>query len=44
LFTTQIERVVTASGNSGHVVVLKAWIGKGAIVVLKEKRKERWKQ
>jgi putative transposon-encoded protein len=28
---------VTPSGNSGHVVVPKAWIGKEAIVVLKEK-------
>ena len=34
---TQIESVVTPSGNSGHVVVPKAWIGKEAIVVLKEK-------
>jgi putative transposon-encoded protein len=34
---TQIESVVTPSGNSGHVVVLKAWIGKEAIVILKEK-------
>jgi putative transposon-encoded protein len=34
---TQIESVVTASGNSGHVVVPKAWIGKGAIVTLKVK-------
>ena len=25
---TQIESVVTPSGNSGHVVVPKAWIGK----------------
>jgi Putative transposon-encoded protein (DUF2080) len=25
------------SGNSGHVVVPKAWIGKEAIVTLKEK-------
>jgi putative transposon-encoded protein len=33
---TQIESVVTPSGNSGHVVVPKAWIGKEAIVVLKE--------
>jgi putative transposon-encoded protein len=33
---TQIESVVTPSGNSGHVVVPKAWIGKGAIVTLKE--------
>jgi putative transposon-encoded protein len=41
---TQIESVVTPSGNSGHVVVPKAWIGKEAIVVLKEKRKERGKQ
>ena len=29
---TQIESVVTPSGNSGHVVVPKAWIGKEAIV------------
>jgi putative transposon-encoded protein len=35
---TQIERVVTSSGNSGHVVVPKAWIGKEAIVTLKENR------
>jgi putative transposon-encoded protein len=34
---TQIESVVTPSGNSGHVVVPKAWIGKEAIVSLKEK-------
>ena len=34
---TQIESVVTPSGNSGHVVVPKAWIGKEAIVKLKEK-------
>jgi putative transposon-encoded protein len=33
---TQIESVVTPSGNSGHVVVPKAWIGKEAIVILKE--------
>jgi putative transposon-encoded protein len=37
---TQIESVVTPSGNSGHVVVPKAWIGKQAIVKLKEKEKE----
>jgi putative transposon-encoded protein len=37
---TQIESVVTPSGNSGHVVVPKAWIGKEAIVILKEKEKE----
>jgi putative transposon-encoded protein len=34
---TQVESVVTPSGNSGHVVVPKAWIGKEAIVTLKEK-------
>ena len=34
---TQIESTVTPSGNSGHVVVPKAWIGKEAIVKLKEK-------
>jgi putative transposon-encoded protein len=34
---TQIESVVTPSGNSGHVVVPEAWIGKEAIVTLKEK-------
>ena len=36
---TKIESVVTPSGNSGHMVVLKAWIGKEAIVDLKRKRK-----
>jgi putative transposon-encoded protein len=34
---TQIESTVTSSGNSGHIVVPKAWIGKDAIVTLKEK-------
>ena len=34
---TQIESTVTPSGNSGHVVVPKAWIGKEAIVKLKRK-------
>jgi putative transposon-encoded protein len=34
---TRIESVVTPSGNSGHVVVPKAWIGKEAIVTLKQK-------
>jgi putative transposon-encoded protein len=34
---TQIESTVTTSGNSGHVVVPKAWIGEEAIVKLKEK-------
>jgi putative transposon-encoded protein len=38
---TQIESVVTPSGNSGHVVVPKAWIGKEAIVRLKVKEKDR---
>ena len=37
---TQIESLVTPSGNSGHVVVLKAWIGKEAVVTLKEIEKE----
>ncbi|MDQ3840767.1 MAG: DUF2080 family transposase-associated protein [Thermoproteota archaeon] len=35
---TRIESVVTPSGNSGHVVVPKPWIGKEAIVTLKENR------
>jgi putative transposon-encoded protein len=35
---TQIESVVTPSGNSGHVLVPKAWIGKEAVVTLKENR------
>ena len=35
---TQIESTVTPSGNSGHVVVPKAWIGREAIVKLKEPR------
>jgi putative transposon-encoded protein len=35
----QIESAVTPSGNSGHVVVPKAWIGKEAVVTLKEKGK-----
>ncbi len=34
---TQIEGIVTPSGNSGHVVAPKAWIGKEAIVKLREK-------
>jgi putative transposon-encoded protein len=42
---TQIESVVTPSGNSGHVVVPKSWIGREAIVTLKEKEdKRRWKK
>ena len=39
---TQIESLVTPSGNSGHVVVPKAWIGKEAIVTLNE-NKGMWK-
>jgi putative transposon-encoded protein len=35
---------VTPSGNSGHVVVPKAWIGKEAIVILKEESKARGKK
>jgi putative transposon-encoded protein len=41
---TQIESVVTPSGNSGHVVVPKAWIGKEAIVRLRVKEKGRKSQ
>ena len=37
---TQVESVVTPSGNSGHVVVPKAWMGKEAIVTLKEIEKK----
>jgi putative transposon-encoded protein len=40
---TKIESVVTPSGNSGHVVVPKAWIGKEAIVTLKESMARRKK-
>jgi putative transposon-encoded protein len=41
----QIESVVTPSGNSGHVVVPKAWIGKEAIVTLKKReQREREKE
>jgi putative transposon-encoded protein len=36
----QVESVVTPLGNSGHIVVPKAWIGKEAIVTLKEIEKE----
>jgi len=38
---TQIESVVTPSGNSSHVVVLKAWIGKEAVITLKENKARR---
>ena len=41
---TQTESVVTPSGNSGHVVVPKTWIGKEAIVKLREKEnRSKWK-
>jgi putative transposon-encoded protein len=33
---TQTESAVTPAGNSGHVVLPKAWIGKEAIITLKE--------
>jgi putative transposon-encoded protein len=33
-----IENVVTPSGNSGHVVIPKVWIGKEAIVTLKKNK------
>jgi putative transposon-encoded protein len=35
----QIESVVTPSGNSGHIVVPKYWIGKGVIVKIKQEEK-----
>lgn len=35
---TQNESIVTLPGNSGHVVVPKAWIGKEVIVTLKANR------
>jgi putative transposon-encoded protein len=41
---TQIESVVTPSGNSGHVVVPKVWIGKEAIVTLKKKENRKKRQ
>lgn len=40
---TQIESTVTPSGNSGHIVVPKAWIEKEAIVTLKETRSRKKK-
>jgi putative transposon-encoded protein len=35
----QIESVVTPSGNSGHVVVPKDWIGKEVVVKIKQEEK-----
>jgi putative transposon-encoded protein len=32
----QIESVVTPSGNSGHVVVPKDWLGKEVIAKIKQ--------
>jgi putative transposon-encoded protein len=40
---TRIESVVTPSGSSCHVVVPKAWIGKEAIVTLKDNKGKRKK-
>jgi putative transposon-encoded protein len=41
---TQVESVVTPSGNSGHIVVPKDWIGKEAIVMLKDMSKSKGKK
>ena len=35
----RIESVVTKSGNSGHVLVPKDWIGKEVIVKIKQEKK-----
>jgi putative transposon-encoded protein len=35
----QVESIVTPSGNSGHVVVPKDWIGKQVIVKIKQEEK-----
>jgi putative transposon-encoded protein len=37
--TKQIESTVTKSGNSGHIIVPKDWIGKEVVVKIKEVRK-----
>ena len=39
LNTKQIESTVTKSGNSGHIIVPKDWIGRDVIVKIKEDRK-----
>ncbi len=39
--TKQIESTVTKSGNSGHIIVPKDWIGQEVVVKIKEDRKER---
>ena len=36
-FDEQIERDITAFGNSGHIIVPKEHIGKKAIVIIKKK-------
>jgi len=38
--TKQIESTVTKSGNSGHIIVPKDWIGKEVVVKIKEVRKK----
>jgi putative transposon-encoded protein len=37
--TKQIESTVTKSGNSGHIIVTKDWIGRDVVVKIKEDRK-----
>ncbi|HEY9385872.1 MAG TPA: DUF2080 family transposase-associated protein [Nitrososphaeraceae archaeon] len=36
----QIESVVTKSGNSGHVVVPKDWIGKEVVVKIRQQEQQ----
>ena len=36
--TKQIESTVTKSGNSGHIIVSKDWIGQEVIVKLKDRK------
>jgi putative transposon-encoded protein len=36
--TKQIESTVTKSGNSGHIIVPKDWIGREVIVKLKDRK------
>jgi putative transposon-encoded protein len=37
--TNEIESTVTKSGNSGHIIVPKDWIGQEVVVKIKEARK-----
>jgi hypothetical protein len=37
--TKQIESTVTKSGNTGHIIVPKDWIGQEVVVKIKEARK-----